>query len=61
MNARQILKILRDHGWKILRQEGSHIRLGKGNARATVPMHGARDVSKGVLAAIERQTGLKFK
>jgi predicted RNA binding protein YcfA (HicA-like mRNA interferase family) len=61
MHAKQILKILKASGWSILRQEGSHIRLGKAALRTTVPMHGARDVSPGVLAAIERQTGIKLK
>jgi len=61
MNAKDILKILKANGWEVLRQEGSHVRLGKGGARATVPVHGNRDVKPGTLAAIERQTGLKLK
>jgi predicted RNA binding protein YcfA (HicA-like mRNA interferase family) len=61
MNAKQILKILKANGWDVLRQEGSHLRLGKGTDRTTVPLHGARDVTPGVLAAIERQTGIRLK
>jgi predicted RNA binding protein YcfA (HicA-like mRNA interferase family) len=61
MNAKQILKILKANGWEILRQGDSHIRPGKGSARTTVPMHGARDVTLGVLASIERQTGIKLR
>jgi len=60
MNAKDILKILKANGWEVFRQEGSHIRLGKSDNRATVPAHGNRDVAPGTLAAIERQTGLKL-
>ena len=61
MNAKEIIRILKANGWQVLRQEGSHIRLGKGSARATVPAHGGQDIKPGTLAAIERQTGLKLK
>jgi predicted RNA binding protein YcfA (HicA-like mRNA interferase family) len=57
MNAKHILKILKANGWEVLRQEGSHIRLGKG----TGPMHGSRDVSISVVVFIERQTGIKLR
>jgi predicted RNA binding protein YcfA (HicA-like mRNA interferase family) len=35
--------------------------MGNGNLRTTVPIHGNRDIGKGLLAEIERQTGVKFK
>ena len=60
MNAKDIIKQLKAQGWQVLRQEGSHVRLGKDSARTSVPMHGMRDVKPGTLASIERQTGLKF-
>jgi predicted RNA binding protein YcfA (HicA-like mRNA interferase family) len=44
----------------VLRQEGSHVRLGKDLGRTSVPMHGTRDVKSGTLASIDRQTDLKF-
>jgi predicted RNA binding protein YcfA (HicA-like mRNA interferase family) len=61
MNAKQVLKKLQAEGWQVLRQEGSHIRLGKGSARTSVAMHGTKDIKPGTLASIERQTGLKLK
>jgi mRNA interferase HicA len=61
MNGRDIIKRLQAEGWEILRKEGSHVRLGKGGARTTVPVHGSRDVKAGTLASIERQTGIKLK
>jgi len=61
MNGKEIIKKLQEHGWKILRQEGSHVRMGLDAARTTVPVHGSRDVKAGTLASIERQTGVKLK
>jgi len=61
MNGKDIVKKLQIQGWRVLRQEGSHVRMGKGNARTTVPVHGARDVKPGTLASIERQTGVTLK
>ena len=45
----------------VLRQSGSHVRLGNGAMRTTVPVHGKADVKPGTLASIERQTGLKLR
>jgi len=56
-----IIKRFKAEGWQVLRQEGSHVRLGKGTARTTVPLHGKRDLRPGTLASIERQTGIKLR
>jgi predicted RNA binding protein YcfA (HicA-like mRNA interferase family) len=61
MNGKEILRRLQAENWAILRQEGSHVRLGKGSLRTTVPLHGNRDLKPGTLASIERQTGIKFR
>lgn len=61
MNGNDIIKRLKAEGWQVLRQEGSHVRLGKGSAHVTVPVHGKHDVKPGTLAAIERQTGIQLK
>jgi predicted RNA binding protein YcfA (HicA-like mRNA interferase family) len=60
MNGKQVIKKLEESGWKILRVQGSHHRLGKEAKRTTVPIHGSKDLGKGLLAAIERQTGVKL-
>lgn len=60
VNGKQIIKQLEASGWEVLRISGSHHRLGKGNLRTTVPVHGQRDIGKGLVAAIERQTGVKL-
>jgi len=61
MNGNDIIKRLKAEGWQILRQEGSHVRMGKDAARTTVPVHGKQDVKSGTLASIERQTGIKLR
>lgn len=60
MTGRQIISKLEEEGWKVLRSSGSHYRLGKDNKRTTVPVHGHKDLGKGLIAAIERQTGVKL-
>ncbi len=60
MNGKEVIKRLKAQGWQILRQEGSHVRLGKDSLRTSVPLHGTHDLKKGTLASIERQTGVKL-
>jgi predicted RNA binding protein YcfA (HicA-like mRNA interferase family) len=59
MIEKELIKILEKHGWTVLRIAGSHHRVGKGALRTTVPVHGKRDIGKGLLAAIEKKRGLK--
>lgn len=61
MNGKEVIKILEKYGWEVLRTSGSHHRLGNGSKRTTVPIHGKRDLGKGLIAAIEKQTGVKLK
>ena len=61
MTGKEVIKLLEEHGWQVLRASGSHHRMGKDGLRTTVPVHSKRDIGKGLLAEIERQTGVKFK
>lgn len=60
MTGQEVIKILKQNGWEVLRTNGSHFRLGKGSLRTTVPVHGKRDLGKGLVAAIEKQTKVNF-
>jgi len=60
VTGKEIIKFLQKEGWKTLRSQGSHYRLGKNSLRVTIPVHGKKDLGKGLLAAIERQTGVKI-
>jgi predicted RNA binding protein YcfA (HicA-like mRNA interferase family) len=60
MNGKEVLKKLKKNGWCVLRTQGSHFRLGKKDKRVTVPIHGSKDLGKGLLAAITKQTGVNL-
>jgi len=60
MNGKLVIKKLENQGWKVLRSRGSHYQLGKGKLLTTVPVHQNKDLGKGLIAAIERQTGVKL-
>ena len=61
MNGKEIIKQLESQGWRVLRVNGSHHRMGKGGKRTTVPVHGNRDLGVGLIKAIEKQTGEQLR
>ena len=61
MNGKQVIEKLKSQGWSVVRTSGSHHRMAKGGLRTTVPVHGKRDLGKGLISAIEKQTGVLFK
>jgi predicted RNA binding protein YcfA (HicA-like mRNA interferase family) len=61
VNGKQIIKKLKQHGFKILRSSGSHHILSSGERRVIVPVHGAVDVKEGTVSSIEKQAGVKLK
>ncbi|MBI5178187.1 MAG: type II toxin-antitoxin system HicA family toxin [Nitrospinae bacterium] len=61
MDGKEVIRILKSHGWKVMRIEGSHHRLGHASKRVTVPVHGSRDLGIGLIKAIEKQSGVKLR
>ena len=61
MTGNEVIKRLTAEGWVLLRINGSHHRLVNKDKRTTVPVHGKRDLGKGLLSTIEKQTGVKLK
>ena len=63
MNGKQVIAKLKAEGWKLDRIVGSHHMMEKAGAPRTipVPVHGTKDIGAGLLASIERQTGVKLK
>lgn len=58
MNGKEVVKKLQTLGWEVARiSKGSHYQMKKGDKRATVPVHGTKDLKPGTLANIKRQTG----
>ena len=61
MNGKQIIRKLENEGWHIKRVRGSHHIMSKDNRSVPVPVHGSAEIGKGLLSAIEKQTGVKLK
>lgn len=58
MKDKDLLKLLRQNGWEVVRIKGSHHVLQKDGKTTVIPIHG-KDVPAGLLNAILRETGLK--
>lgn len=61
MKAIEIIRILKEDGWYLKEQKGSHqqfihaLKPGK----VTVPVHGSKDIPPGTLGSIFKQAGIK--
>lgn len=62
MNSREIISALQRDGWVEVAQKGSHVQFKHPTkkGRITLP-HPRRDVPRGTLKSIERQSGLKLR
>ena len=59
LKADDIIKSLKRHGFRVIRQKGSHVRLRHEDGRVTtVPSHSGQDIGKGLLRKILRDTEL---
>jgi Predicted periplasmic or secreted lipoprotein len=58
MKDKDLLKLMIKDGWELVRINGSHHVLKKGDKTEIVPIHG-KDVPIGLLNAILKRTGLK--
>jgi predicted RNA binding protein YcfA (HicA-like mRNA interferase family) len=61
MKTSELFRILRNDGWEVVAQKGSHKQLKHPTktAKLIVPDHGAKEIATGTLHAILRQAGLK--
>jgi len=56
IKGRELVKFLESIGFRIIGTKGSHVRLRSGDGRVTtVPMHGKKDIPKGLLRKIIRE------
>ena len=60
ISGKKILKILKKLGWEIVSQSGSHVKLKKGSKITILPVHGNKDIPKGTIKGIEKQSGVKI-
>jgi len=60
VTGRQLIKIMKRNGWILDRVSGSHhVMIKEGRRSIPVPVHGQRDLPKGLVNAILRQAGIK--
>ncbi len=56
IKGRELVKFLESIGFKVIRTKGSHVRLRSEDGRVTtVPVHGNKDIPKGLLRKIIRE------
>jgi predicted RNA binding protein YcfA (HicA-like mRNA interferase family) len=59
VTGQQVVKALTAAGFHQVSVRGSHVKLANPDGRRTVvPVHGGRDIPRGTLASILRQSGL---
>jgi len=60
MKVREVLRILKDDGWSVVRTKGSHRQLKHPQKKGTVTLAGKPgiDIPPGTLKSIFRQAGL---
>lgn len=59
MKSSELHKLILTNGWRIVRQNGSHIIYEKNGVRYTVPFHGSKEVGTGIEKKFKRDMGLK--
>ena len=59
LSGKAVVKALERAGYTVASVNGSHYKMRRsGSAPLSVPVHGARDMVKGTLRGIIRQTGM---
>ncbi len=56
LSGDKLIKLLRNAGFQVVRQKGSHISLQKENYKTVVPLHD--ELARGTLLGILKQCGL---
>ncbi len=55
MSGKELVRLLKKHGWSLDRTHGSHYIMMRNEKTLSVPVHGNRDLPKGLLEAILKQ------
>jgi len=56
-SGKEVLRLYEEKGWSQLRQKGSHVVVGKGNDRETIPMH--KELKTGLEKKLLKRIGVK--
>lgn len=58
-SVKDVVDLLRENGFELKGQRGSHLKFEKEGKVVIVPNHGSKGVEKGTYHSILRQAGLK--
>ena len=58
MKGKELIKLLKKHGWRVDRIRGSHYVMKKNSQTEVIPVHNT-DIPIGLVNAILKRTGLK--
>ena len=63
MNAMQVKKTLKNHGWVLVRVKGSHHHFKHPSIRnlVTLPFHGSKDLTQNILNSISKMSGIPLR
>ncbi len=59
MTGKELVKLLKQNGWQLDRISGSHHIMVKGSKTISVPVHGKKELGKGIKQAILKKAGIK--
>lgn len=59
ITGRELIKILEENGWVLDRVRGSHHIMIKDDKTLSVPLHGSKDLGKGLLNKLLKDGGIK--
>ena len=57
LSGKEMIRLYELQGWSVLRQKGSHVQMGRGSERETIPMH--KEIQKGLERKLLKRIGLK--
>lgn len=55
LSGKDVLRLYEKDGWTVLRQKGSHVIVGKGGERETIPMH--KELKRGLQKSLLKRIG----
>jgi predicted RNA binding protein YcfA (HicA-like mRNA interferase family) len=53
ISGKEMIKMYKKDGWIVLRKKGSHVVMGKGFERETIPLHG--ELKKGLEMCLRKR------
>ncbi len=63
INGKELIRLLRKHGWETHSSKGSHFKLKKPGCEHAliIPIHGNKPLKSGILSKILRDAGISIK